>query len=84
MGHQKGAMHPPHSLTRHQAGHLAGCGGVVAIAVNAAINMDDNLIVSQVLRGQIHGLHKALNIDIVPQNICCSSYKMRWSRSTLP
>jgi hypothetical protein len=46
--------------------------------------MDDNLIVSQVLRGQIHGLHKALNIDIVPQNICCSSYKMRWSRSTLP
>ncbi len=67
MGHQKTAMQPPHSLTRHQAGHLVGCGGVVAAAVNVAINMDENLIVSQVLRGQIHGLHKALNIDITPQ-----------------
>jgi hypothetical protein len=67
MGHQKAAMQPPHSLTRHQAGHLARCGGVVAAAINATINTDDNLIVSQVLRGQIHGLHKALNIDIAPQ-----------------
>jgi hypothetical protein len=32
-----------------------------------AINTDDNLIISQVLRGKIHGLHKALNIDITPQ-----------------
>jgi hypothetical protein len=67
MGHQKAAMQPPHSLTRHQAGHLARCGGVVAAAVNIAINTEDNLIVSQVLRGQIYGLHKALNIDIAPQ-----------------
>ncbi len=67
MGHQKAAMQPPHSLTRHQADHLAGCGGIVVAAVNATINTDDNFIVSQVLRGQIHGLHKALNIDIAPQ-----------------
>jgi len=67
MGHQKVAMQPPHSLTRHQAGHLAGCGGVLTGAVNATINADDNLIVSQVLRGQIHGLHRALNIAIAPQ-----------------
>ncbi len=67
MGHQKAAMQPPHSLTRHQDGHLARCGGVVAATVNAIINTDDNFIVSQVLRGQIHGLHKALNIDIAPQ-----------------
>ncbi len=67
MGHQKTAMQPPHSLTRHQAGHLVRCGGVVVATVNAAINTDDNLIVSQVLRGQIHGLHKALNIDIAHQ-----------------
>ncbi len=60
-------MHPPHSLIRHQADHLVGCGGVVTATINAAINIDDNLIVSQVLRGQIHGLHKALNIDIAPQ-----------------
>jgi len=53
MGHQKVAMKPPHSLTRHQADHLTGCGGVVAAALNAAINTDDNLIISQVLRGQI-------------------------------
>ncbi len=57
MGHQKIAMQPPHSLTRHQASHLAECGGIVAATVNAAINTDDNLIVSQVLGGQIHGLH---------------------------
>jgi hypothetical protein len=61
-------MQPPHSFTRHQAGHLVGCESVVTAAVNAAINMNDNLIVNQVLRGQIHGLHKALNIDIAPQN----------------
>ncbi len=67
MGHQKAAMQPPHSLTIHQAGHLAGCGGIVTMAVNATINTDDNLIVSQVLRGQIHGLHKTLNIDIAPE-----------------
>ncbi len=67
MGHQKIDMQPPHSLTRHQAGHLAGYGGVVAAVVNAAINTNENLIVSQVLRGQIHGLYKALNIDIVLQ-----------------
>ncbi len=67
MGHQKATMQPPHSLTRHQVSHLARCGGVVAAAVNAAINTDDNIIVSQVLRGQIHGLHKALNIHIAPQ-----------------
>ncbi len=67
MGHQKTDMQPPHSLTRHQAGHLAGCGGVVTAAVNTAINTNENLIVIQVLRGQIHGLHKALNIDIAPQ-----------------
>ncbi len=67
MGHQRAAMQPPHSITRHHVGHLAGCGGSVAPAVNVAINTDDNLIVSQVLRGQIHGLHKALNIDIAPQ-----------------
>ncbi len=60
-------MQPPHSLTRHQVGHLAGCGGVIAVTVNVAINTDDNLRVSQVLKGQIHGLHKALNIDIAPQ-----------------
>jgi len=66
-GHQKAAMQPPHSLTRHQVGHLAGCGGVIAVTVNVAINTDDNLRVSQVLKGQIHGLHKALNIDIAPQ-----------------
>jgi hypothetical protein len=60
-------MQPPHSLTRHQAGHLTRCGGIVAATVNATINTDDNLIVSQVLRGQMHGLHKALNIDIAPQ-----------------
>jgi len=67
MGHQKAAMQPPHSLTMHEAGDLAGCEGVVAAAVNAAINTDDNLIVSEVLRGQIHGLHKVLNITIAPQ-----------------
>jgi hypothetical protein len=67
MGHQKAAMQPPHSLTRHEVDHLARCGGIVAAAVNAAINTDDNLIVNQVLRGQIHGLHKALNITIAPQ-----------------
>ncbi len=67
MGDQKAAMQPPHSLTRHQAGHLTGCGGVVAAAVNTTINTNENFIVSQVLRGQIHGLHKALNIDIAPQ-----------------
>ncbi len=67
MGHQKTTMQPPHSFTRHEAGYLARCGGVVAVAVSAAINTDDNLIVSQVLRGQIHGLHKALNITIAPQ-----------------
>jgi hypothetical protein len=50
----------------HSSG-IAGCGGVVAATVNVAINTDDNLIVSQVLRGQIHVLHKALNIDIAPQ-----------------
>jgi len=66
-GTKKTDMQPPHPLTRHQAGHLAGCGGVVAAAVNAAINTNENLIVSQVLRGQIHGLHKALNIEIAPQ-----------------
>jgi hypothetical protein len=67
MGHHKAAMQPPHSFTRHQAGQLAGCGGVLAAAVNVAINTDDNLIVSHVLKRQIHGLHKALNIDIAPQ-----------------
>jgi len=67
MGHQKVAMQPPHSFTRHQVDHLARCGGVVVATINATINTDDNLIVSQVLRGQIHGLHKALNINIAPQ-----------------
>jgi hypothetical protein len=67
MGHQKATMQPPNSLTKYQAGHLAGCGGVVATAVNVAINTNDNLKGSHVLRGQIHGLHKALIIDIAPQ-----------------
>jgi hypothetical protein len=41
--------------------------GIIAAAVNVAMNTNENLIVSQLLRGQIHGLNKALNIDIAPQ-----------------
>jgi len=37
--------HPIHS-PGIRPGHLVGCGGIVVAAVNAAMNTDDNLIVS--------------------------------------